>query len=98
MPPSPQRTPSRKQSLVDTNPFIMCASVLEEVNNQPETANEAIEKLLEYFNSYSSHESLMDMAKENGKQLYAHMSTEQKLEKINFMVSKLRNLWFSFGS
>lgn len=90
LPPTPQRTPSRKQSLVTTNPFSLCASALEEVQKQPDETTECITRLLDHVMSCSTDESLMDAAKETGKQLYANMPNEDKIEKINLMMSVLK--------
>lgn len=85
LPPSPQRTPSRKQSLIGTNPFNICQNALDEIQNQQE-ASETINKLLEHIISFPADENLMDAAKESGKQLYANMPHDDKVEKINLMV------------
>lgn len=87
LPPSPQRTPSRKQSLVVVNPFTMCPSVLEEVQKRPDEAGESVNKLLEQIMLCTADEELMDAAKETGQQFYTSIPHEEKVEKINLMVT-----------
>lgn len=65
----------------------MCPHALDEISKQQE-ATDIVNKLLESVISYSTDESLMDVAKETGKQLYASISYEDKVEKINVMVLK----------
>lgn len=66
---------------------MLCPNALEEVCKQQD-AGEVVNKLLENIISYSTEESLMDVAKESGKQLYANISYEDKVDKINVMVNK----------
>ncbi|KAJ8936902.1 hypothetical protein NQ318_010929 [Aromia moschata] len=47
LPPSPQRTPSRKLSLTVINPFSMCPGILDEVQKNPAEASESVSRLLE---------------------------------------------------
>lgn len=47
LPPSPQRTPSRKHSLALVNPFSLCPEMLEEVQKSPSEASEHVHILLE---------------------------------------------------
>jgi hypothetical protein len=86
LPPSPQRTPSRKQSIANLNPFCLCPSVLEDVQKKPDEASESVNRLLEQVMLCPADESLMDVAKETGKQLYVNLSHEEKVEKVNIMV------------
>ncbi|KAJ8927760.1 hypothetical protein NQ314_019764 [Rhamnusium bicolor] len=90
LPPSPQRTPTRKQSLISLNPFIMCPGVLEEVQQNPSEAGENVNKLLDQVMQCPPDEALMDAAKETGKQMYANMSHEERVEKINVMMGELK--------
>ncbi|XP_056649071.1 PDZ domain-containing protein 8 isoform X1 [Diorhabda sublineata] len=90
LPPSPQRTPSRKQSLVIVNPFLMCPEVLEEVQKNPAEASDCINRLLDQIMSCPNDETLMDAAKETGRQMYLHMSHEEKVEKINLIMTELK--------
>lgn len=46
-PPSPQRTPSRKQSLVCVNPFALCPTALDEIQKNPQEACETVSRLLD---------------------------------------------------
>ncbi|CAG9766081.1 unnamed protein product [Ceutorhynchus assimilis] len=91
LPPSPQRTPSRKQSLVAiTNPFLLCSTALDEVQKNPAEAYETVSKLLEQVMQCPSDETLMDNAKESGQKMYANLSVEEKKEKINLMMAELK--------
>ena len=87
LPHSPQHSPGRKQSLINVNPFILCATALDEVQKNPAEASQFIIQLLEQIMTCTSDESLMDMAKETGQQLYVNISAEEKSEKINSMAS-----------
>lgn len=64
----------------------MCKTILEEVQKQNEEPSECISRLLDHVMSCAMDENLMDVAKETGKQLYANMSQEDKIDKINLMV------------
>ncbi|KAG5879738.1 hypothetical protein JTB14_033340 [Gonioctena quinquepunctata] len=90
LPPSPQRTPSRKQSLVSINPFTMCPEVLEEVQKNPSEAPDHVNRLLEQVMQCPPDEALMDVAKEMGRQMYSHFSYEERVEKINLMMAELK--------
>ncbi|KAJ3664757.1 hypothetical protein Zmor_000302 [Zophobas morio] len=90
LPPSPQRTPSRKQSISNINPFSLCPSALEDVQKKPEEATESVNRLLEQVMLCPADESLMDVAKETGRQLYVTMSHEEKVEKVNIMMAELK--------
>ncbi|KAJ8977988.1 hypothetical protein NQ317_004532 [Molorchus minor] len=67
LPPSPQRTPTRKLSLVTINPFSMCPGILDEVQKNPSEASDNVGKLLEQVMQCPPDESLMDAAKETGE-------------------------------
>ncbi|XP_045460736.1 PDZ domain-containing protein 8 isoform X1 [Harmonia axyridis] len=90
LPPSPQRTPSRKQSLTTVNPFLMCPAVLEEIQNNPQESIEAINRLLEQVLLCTADEFLMDAAKETGQQLYNHLTYNERADKINVMMVELK--------
>ncbi|CAH1188292.1 unnamed protein product [Phyllotreta striolata] len=90
LPPSPQRTPSRKQSLTNANPFVTCPEVLDEVQRNPAEASDAIDKLLEQVMQCPNDETLMDAAKDTGRSMYAHLSHEERVEKMNLMMSELK--------
>lgn len=68
----------------------MCPGILEEVQKNPSEAGENVNKLLEQIMQCASDEALMDAAKETGRQLYANMPHEERVEKINLMVRSLR--------
>uniref|UniRef100_A0A1Y1LX68 Phorbol-ester/DAG-type domain-containing protein n=1 Tax=Photinus pyralis TaxID=7054 RepID=A0A1Y1LX68_PHOPY len=89
LPPSPQHTP-RKLSLVVSNPFSGCPMMLDEIQQQPNEATEIILRAVDQILQYPSDESLMDVAKETGTQLYINMEHETKVEKINLMVTELK--------
>ncbi|KAL3280381.1 hypothetical protein HHI36_017868 [Cryptolaemus montrouzieri] len=90
LPPSPQRTPSRKQSLANVNPFLMCPAVLDEIQKQPQESIEAINRLLEQVLLCPADEHLMDAAKESGQQLYNHLTYNERTDKINVMMAELK--------
>lgn len=95
LPPSPQRTPSRKQSISTSNPFLLCPEALDDVYTKPYEASDTVGRLLEHIMNCPADETLMDTAKESGKQLYANMTHEEKVEKINIMVRICNNLFNS---
>ncbi|XP_030755746.1 PDZ domain-containing protein 8 [Sitophilus oryzae] len=90
LPPSPQRTPSRKQSLVSINPFAQCPTALDEVQKNPQEAGETVSKLLEQVMLCPPDESLMDQAKESGQKMYTVLGKEEKSDKINLMMAELK--------
>ncbi|CAH1154690.1 unnamed protein product [Phaedon cochleariae] len=90
LPPSPQRTPSRKHSLISINPFALCPDVLEEVQKNPGEALDNVNRLLEQVMQCPPDELLMDAAKETGQQMYAHMTHEERVEKMNVMMGELK--------
>ncbi|CAH1984816.1 unnamed protein product [Acanthoscelides obtectus] len=90
LPPSPQRTPSRKQSLILINPFGMCPEVLDLVQRYPLEATENVNRLLEQVMQCPPDEGLMDAAKESGRTMYVNMPHEEKVEKINLMMGELK--------
>lgn len=56
---------------------------------KPCEASETVGRLLEHIMHCPADEALMDAAKETGKQLYANMVHEEKVEKINTMVCSI---------
>ncbi|XP_019767853.1 PDZ domain-containing protein 8 isoform X1 [Dendroctonus ponderosae] len=90
LPPSPQRTPIRKQSLICVNPFSLCPIALEEVQKTPQDSCEIISRLLDQVISSPPDENLMDNAKESGQKMYVHLEIEEKREKINLMMAELK--------
>lgn len=89
LPPSPQHTP-RKLSLVVSNPFSVCPIMLEEIQKQPSEATEIILRAVDQVLQYPSDETLMDVAKQTGTEMYTNMEHEMKVEKINLMVTELK--------
>lgn len=65
----------------------MCPETLDEVNAKPSETSECITRLLDQIMACHVDESLMDMAKESGQQLYSTMPHQEKTDKINTMVS-----------
>ncbi|XP_066255408.1 PDZ domain-containing protein 8 [Euwallacea similis] len=90
LPPSPQRTPSRKQSLMCINPFALCPTALDEVQKTPQDACDTVARLIDQVMQCPADESLMDNAKESGQRLYALLAPEEKKEKINLMMAELK--------
>ncbi|KAF7286725.1 PDZ domain containing 8 [Rhynchophorus ferrugineus] len=90
LPPSPQRTPSRKQSLVSLNPFAMCPTALDEVQKNPQEAAETVSRLIEEVMQCPPDETLMDQAKECGQKMYAALGRDDKVDKINLMMAELK--------
>lgn len=88
LPPSPQRTPNRKHSLTVTNPFSLCPAALDEIQNAQES-HDAVNKLLDQMLICATDENLMESARESGRQLYATMVSDERIEKINAMVSRI---------
>lgn len=86
LPPSPQRTPSRKQSISTSNPFLLCPEALDDILSKPSEASDIVNRLLDQIMHCPLDETLMDTAKECGMQLYSNMAHEEKVEKINNMV------------
>ncbi|XP_050296074.1 PDZ domain-containing protein 8 isoform X2 [Anthonomus grandis grandis] len=90
LPHSPQKTPSRKQSLVSTSPFSFCPTALEEVQRNPQEAAETVCRLLEQVMQCPPDESLMDNAKETGQRMYVGLTSDEKKDKINLMMAELK--------
>ena len=91
LPPSPQHTP-RKQSLanVNANPFAGAIQKLETLpNNILDLNTELIVGLTELLIEHGSSDSLMAMAKSTSRLLYADLESEQRVDKINSLVSVL---------
>ncbi|CAG9828035.1 unnamed protein product [Diabrotica balteata] len=68
----------------------MCPEVLEEVQKNPAEASDCINRLLDQVMQCPNDESLMDAAKETGRQMYSHLSHEERVEKINLMMGELK--------
>lgn len=89
LPPTPQHTP-RKQSLVtqNTNPFIIVVQKLEQLPmDKKEMSSEEIKNLTEPLECWGTLDDLMELAKTSSDFLYAESDTEERLHKINLLVS-----------
>ena len=89
LPPTPQHTP-RKQSLItqNTNPFILVVQKLEQTPiDKKEMSSEEIKNLTEPLESWGTLDDLMELAKTSSEFLYAEFDTEERLHKINLLVS-----------
>jgi len=92
LPPTPQHTP-RKQSLIaqNTNPFIIVVQKLEQLPmDKKEMSSEEIKNLTEPLECWGTLDDLMELAKTSSDFLYAESDTEERLHKINLLLSKLR--------
>ncbi|KAL7018844.1 hypothetical protein ACKWTF_010928 [Chironomus riparius] len=92
LPPTPQHTPSRKQSITQNmNPF---SEVVKRLEHAPverrEMSCEEIRFLVEPLMSWGSLDDLMDVAKSSAEFLYADYDTDDRLNKINQLLSTLR--------
>lgn len=89
LPPTPQHTP-RKQSLItqNTNPFIIVVQKLEQIPiDKKEMTSDEIKSLTEPLESWGTLDDLMELAKTSSDFLYAESDTEERLHKINSLVS-----------
>lgn len=89
LPPTPQHT-SRKQSLIalNINPFIVVVQKLEHIPlEKKEMSCEEIKILVEPLESWGTLDDLMELAKSSSDFLYADSDTEERLDKINLLVS-----------
>lgn len=89
LPPTPQHT-SRKHSLItqNTNPFIVVVQKLEQIPmEKKEMSREEIKNLTEPLESWGTLDDLMELAKTSSDFLYAESDTEERLHKINLLVS-----------
>ncbi|XP_037931626.1 PDZ domain-containing protein 8-like [Teleopsis dalmanni] len=93
LPPSPQRTPSRKASLICTNqnPFEQVTQRLEQISAElTELSAEQISCVTEPIILISKEEDLMTLAKTASKNLYCEIAGIDRVDKINLLLSKLR--------
>lgn len=90
LPPSPQRTPSRKASIGCLNPFLLCPDLLEDIQKDRSASIEAINYVLEQVLLCPADEHLMDLAKETGQSSYQNFSYAERTEKINVMMTELK--------
>lgn len=89
LPPTPQHTP-RKQSLItqNTNPFTAVVQKLELIPmEKKEMSSDEIKNLTEPLESWGTLDDLMELAKTSSDFLYAESDTEERLHKINLLVS-----------
>lgn len=90
LPPTPQHTPSRKQSLIsqNVNPFIIVVQKLEQLpEDKKEMNSEEIKNLVEPLENWGTLDDLMELAKSSSDFLYAESETDERLDKINALVS-----------
>lgn len=89
LPPTPQHG-SRKPSLVaqNTNPFILVVRKLEQIPSyKKEMSCDEIKNLIEPLESWGTLDDLMELAKTSSDFLYAESDTDERLDKINLLVS-----------
>lgn len=90
LPPTPQHTPSRKQSLItqNVNPFISVVQKLEHIpEDKKEMNSEEIKNLVEPLENWGTLDDLMELAKSSSDFLYAESDVDERLDKINALVS-----------
>lgn len=89
LPPTPQHG-SRKPSLVaqNTNPIILVVRKLEQVPlDKKEMSCEEIKNLVEPLEGWGTLDDLMELAKSSSDFLYAESDNEERLHKVNMLVS-----------
>ncbi|XP_004536777.1 PDZ domain-containing protein 8 [Ceratitis capitata] len=93
LPPSPQRSPSRKSSLV-YNSFTVFDIITQRLEAVPAEATELsieqISAISEPIICISKEEDVMTLAKNASKSLYGDLPASERVEKINLLLSKLR--------
>lgn len=89
LPPTPQHTPSRKQSITQNlSPFSEVVRRLEQAPiDRKEMSCEEIRFLVEPLMSWGSLDNLMDAAKSSAEFLYAEHDVDERLNRINILVS-----------
>ncbi|KAH8265184.1 hypothetical protein KR026_010819 [Drosophila bipectinata] len=92
LPPSPQHTPSRKSSMVeDQNPFERVTQYLEALPSECTLLNfDQVMDITEPIIRHTQNEDLMNLAKTSSKQLYATSPSDERVAKINELLSKIR--------
>ncbi|XP_061394825.1 PDZ domain-containing protein 8-like, partial [Musca vetustissima] len=93
LPPSPQHTPSRKASLAPSAPntFDLVTQRLEALPiDVPSFTPEQVVSITEHIIQLSIDEDVMNLAKNASKQLYCNLSGNERVEKINLLLTKLR--------
>ncbi|XP_037914498.1 PDZ domain-containing protein 8 isoform X2 [Hermetia illucens] len=84
LPPSPQHTPS-------TNPFVTVTQRLEMIPDDVlDLTKEQIASITESLIEYSKAEDMMSLAKSSSKGLYADLEPNERVERINKLLTKLR--------
>ncbi|XP_067641097.1 PDZ domain-containing protein 8 isoform X2 [Eurosta solidaginis] len=95
LPPSPQRTPSRKTSLICNSfaPFEIVTQRLEAIHTDASTLSvELINTISEPIMSISKdeREDIMTLAKNASRKLYSDLNGTERVDKINLLLSKIR--------
>ncbi|XP_011295294.2 PDZ domain-containing protein 8 [Musca domestica] len=93
LPPSPQHTPCRKASLAPSAPntFDLVTQRLEALPvDVPSFTPEQVVSITEHIIQLSIDEDVMSLAKNASKQLYSNLSGNERVEKINLLLTKLR--------
>lgn len=89
LPPTPQHTP-RKRSLIATNinPFIIVVQKLEQIpEDKADMTSEEIKNLVDPLDRWGTLDDLMELAKSSSDFLYADLDTDERIHKINALVS-----------
>lgn len=91
LPPSPQQTP-RKQSLANpaSSPFMVVATRLDAVEDGTQIEEEDIVQITEPLMGWGSPDDMMSHAKGASSFLYVDVEPNERMEKINGLLSKLR--------
>lgn len=91
LPPTPQHTPSRKQSITtNMNPFAAVVMRLEQIPmDKREMSSDEIKMIVEPLMSWGSLDSLMDIAKVSSETLYVEYDPDERINRINDLVSYL---------
>ncbi|EDW65732.1 PDZ domain-containing protein 8 isoform X1 [Drosophila virilis] len=100
LPPSPQHTPSRKSSITEEtsqhhhsnpNPFAMITPHLEALPSEFTALTlEQVALITEPIIKHSRNEDLMSLAKSYSKLLYAEVPPDERVTKINELLTKLK--------
>lgn len=89
LPPTPQHTP-RKRSLItqNINPFIVVVQKLEQIPaDKTDMSSEEIKNLVDPLDRWGTLDDLMELAKSSSDFLYADLETDERIHKINALVS-----------
>lgn len=92
LPPTPQHTP-RKQSLITqhVNPFIVVVQRLELVSeDKKQMSCDEIKHLVEPLENWGTLDDLMELAKSSSEFLHADSDVDERLDKINLLVSCMK--------